>query len=67
MPSKVADLDFFSPDPLPPGPRHDVLTLGMVLHDWGLDKKMLLLRKVWCGAISPVPMQDFLCWCGANA
>lgn len=42
---QVADLDFFSPDPLPPGPRHDVLTLGMVLHDWGLDKKMLLLRK----------------------
>ncbi|KAG2488417.1 hypothetical protein HYH03_013101 [Edaphochlamys debaryana] len=42
---QVADLDFFSPSPLPGG--HDVLTLGMVLHDWGIDRKMLLLRKAY--------------------
>ncbi len=40
---QVADLDFFGPKPLPLG--HDVLTLGMVLHDWGLPRKMGLLRK----------------------
>ncbi|PNH08238.1 Tetracenomycin polyketide synthesis 8-O-methyl transferase tcmO [Tetrabaena socialis] len=40
---QVRDYDFFSPDPVPGA--HDVLTLGMVLHDWGLDKKLLLMRK----------------------
>ncbi|KXZ45540.1 hypothetical protein GPECTOR_53g126 [Gonium pectorale] len=42
---QVVDYDFFSPDPVPAG--HDVLTYGMVLHDWGLDKKILLLRKAY--------------------
>ncbi|EFJ45789.1 hypothetical protein VOLCADRAFT_121144 [Volvox carteri f. nagariensis] len=40
---QVRDYDFFSPDPIPAG--HDVLTYGMVLHDWGIDKKLLLMRK----------------------
>ncbi|GLI65825.1 hypothetical protein VaNZ11_009454 [Volvox africanus] len=42
---QVRDYDFFSPDPVPG--RHDVLTYGMVLHDWGIDKKMLLMRKAF--------------------
>lgn len=41
---QVVDLDLFGPEPLPRG--HDVLTLSMVLHDWGLPRKMLLMRKV---------------------
>lgn len=38
----VADLDFFEQD-FPTG--HDVIAMGMVLHDWGLEKKKLLMRK----------------------
>lgn len=34
--------DFFADDPLP---EADVLILGHVLHDWGLDEKKSLLRK----------------------
>ena len=33
--------DFFT-DPLPPA---DVLVMGHILHDWSLDKKLLLIRK----------------------
>jgi O-methyltransferase domain/Dimerisation domain len=33
-------LDFFA-DPIP---RADVITMGMILHDWNLEKKMHLLR-----------------------
>ena len=36
----VASGDFFA-DPLP---RADVITMGMILHDWNLDRKMQLIR-----------------------
>jgi tRNA A58 N-methylase Trm61 len=35
--------DFFS-DPLP---RADVVTMGMILHDWNLEKKMHLIRAAY--------------------
>ena len=35
--------DFFT-DPLP---KADVITMGMILHDWDLDKKKLLIRKAF--------------------
>lgn len=35
--------DFFA-DPLP---RADVITMGMILHDWNLDKKKALIRKAY--------------------
>jgi hypothetical protein len=35
--------DFFA-DPLP---RADVLVMGHILHDWGLDEKRVLLRKAY--------------------
>ena len=33
--------DFFT-DPLP---KADVITMGMILHDWNLEKKKALIRK----------------------
>lgn len=30
-----------------PFPRADVITMGMILHDWNLDTKRLLLRKAY--------------------
>ncbi|UXY39534.1 acetylserotonin O-methyltransferase [Streptomyces albidocamelliae] len=35
--------DFFT-DPFP---RADVLTFGHILHNWGLERKKVLLRKAW--------------------
>ncbi len=35
--------DFFK-DPLP---KADVITMGMILHDWNLEKKMHLIRSVY--------------------
>lgn len=35
--------DFFA-DPLP---KADVITMGMILHDWNLEKKKALIRKVY--------------------
>jgi hypothetical protein len=35
--------DFFK-DPLP---KADVITMGMILHDWNLDKKMHLIRSAY--------------------
>ena len=35
--------DFFA-DPLP---RADVITMGMILHDWNLEKKRVLIRKAY--------------------
>lgn len=35
--------DFFA-DPLP---RADVITMGMILHDWNLEKKTILIRKAY--------------------
>ena len=28
-------------------PRADVITMGMILHDWNLERKMMLIRKVF--------------------
>ena len=35
--------DFFA-DPLP---KADVITMGMILHDWNLDRKKLLIKKAY--------------------
>ncbi|HET9177591.1 MAG TPA: methyltransferase [Terriglobia bacterium] len=35
--------DFFK-DPLP---KADIITMGMILHDWNLDKKMQLIRSAY--------------------
>jgi O-methyltransferase domain/Dimerisation domain len=40
---KTASGDFFA-DPLP---RADVITMGMILHDWGLDHKRMLIAKAY--------------------
>lgn len=34
----------FFEQPLPPA---DVVTMGHILHDWGLDDKRMLIRKAW--------------------
>lgn len=39
----VASGDFFA-DPLP---KADVITMGMILHDWNLEKKMHLIRSAY--------------------
>ena len=39
----TANLDFFT-DELP---KADVITMGMILHDWNLEKKMMLIRKAY--------------------
>jgi hypothetical protein len=39
----TADIDFFK-DPIPPA---DVVTMGMILHDWNLENKMMLIRKAY--------------------
>jgi len=40
---KTASGDFFN-DPLP---RADVITMGMILHDWGLEHKRMLIAKAY--------------------
>jgi len=40
---KTASGDFFK-DPLP---RADVITMGMILHDWSLDQKKHLIRSAY--------------------
>ena len=40
---KTASGDFFA-DPLP---RADVITMGMILHDWGLEHKKMLIKKAY--------------------
>jgi precorrin-6B methylase 2 len=35
--------DFFT-DPLP---KADIITMGMILHDWNLEKKKMLIRKAY--------------------
>ncbi|HYD61051.1 MAG TPA: methyltransferase [Noviherbaspirillum sp.] len=40
---KAASVDFLS-EPLP---RADIITMGMILHDWNLDKKMHLIRAAY--------------------
>jgi cyclopropane fatty-acyl-phospholipid synthase-like methyltransferase len=39
----TASIDFFA-DPLP---RADVITMGMILHDWNLEKKKQLIRAAY--------------------
>ena len=39
----VASGDFFA-DPLP---RADVITMGMILHDWNLERKQRLIEAVY--------------------
>jgi len=39
----ATSLDFFA-DPFP---RADVITMGMILHDWNLEKKMRLIRAAY--------------------
>jgi len=39
----AVDLDFFT-EPIPPA---DVVTMGMILHDWNLEKKMHLIRAAY--------------------
>ena len=39
----AASGDFFA-DPLP---RADVITMGLILHDWNLDRKMQLIRSAY--------------------
>jgi SAM-dependent methyltransferase len=39
----VASGDFFA-DPLPPA---DVITMGLILHDWNLDRKRHLIRSAY--------------------
>jgi ubiquinone/menaquinone biosynthesis C-methylase UbiE len=40
---KAEPIDFFK-DPIPPA---DVVTMGMILHDWNLEDKMMLIRKAY--------------------
>ncbi|HEX6279803.1 MAG TPA: methyltransferase, partial [Pyrinomonadaceae bacterium] len=40
---KTQPIDFFK-DPIPGA---DVVTMGMILHDWNLEKKMMLIRKAY--------------------
>lgn len=40
---KTQPIDFFK-DEIPPA---DVVTMGMILHDWNLEKKMMLIRKAY--------------------
>ena len=40
---RIAEGDFFR-DPLP---RADVITMGMILHDWNLEKKRQLIRAAY--------------------
>jgi hypothetical protein len=39
---QIADIDFFK-DPFP---KADIITMGMILHDWGPQKKQMLMQKV---------------------
>lgn len=40
---KAEPIDFFN-DPIPAA---DVVTMGMILHDWNLENKMMLIRKAY--------------------
>lgn len=41
--AQAQDIDFFAATPFP---SFDVISMGMILHDWGIEKKKLLMRKV---------------------
>jgi hypothetical protein len=40
---KAESIDFFTEE-IPPA---DVVTMGMILHDWNLEKKMMLIKKAY--------------------
>ena len=40
---KAQPVDFFTDQ----FPKADVITMGMILHDWNLEKKMMLIRKAY--------------------
>lgn len=40
---KATDIDFFKDDL----PKTDIITMGMILHDWNLENKMMLIRKAY--------------------
>jgi hypothetical protein len=40
---RIEDFDFFA-GPIPSG---DVVTMGMILHDWNLEKKMYLIKAAY--------------------
>ncbi len=40
---KTGVVDFFSDE----FPKADVITMGMILHDWNLDNKKMLIRKAY--------------------
>jgi hypothetical protein len=40
---RARSLDFFAE----PFPKADVITMGLILHDWNLEKKMHLIRKAY--------------------
>ncbi|PTR00834.1 ubiquinone/menaquinone biosynthesis C-methylase UbiE [Mucilaginibacter yixingensis] len=40
---KTANLDFFTDE----FPKADVITMGMILHDWDLPNKMMLIKKAY--------------------
>lgn len=40
---KAEPIDFFK-DPIP---QADIVTMGMILHDWDLENKMMLIRKAY--------------------
>ena len=39
----TTNIDFFK-DPLPSA---DIITMGMILHDWNLENKIILIRKAY--------------------
>lgn len=41
---QVAAIDFFAESPFPSG--FDVISMSMILHDYGPRKKLLLIQKV---------------------
>ena len=40
---KAEPIDFFT-DEIPPS---DIVTMGLILHDWNLEKKMMLIKKAY--------------------
>lgn len=41
---EAKSLNFFKEPSFPSG--YDVITMGFILHDWGLPRKMMLMKKV---------------------
>lgn len=41
---EAKSLNFFTEPAFPTG--YDVIVMGFILHDWGLPRKMMLMKKV---------------------